>query len=72
MVFEGAYEETHFPNAAVRNYAEETLGGGLATSGLLKEFTSITIAQAAPVLPYLMMVLMLIVRPTGLMGTRET
>ena len=42
------------------------------TSGFLKELTSITIAQAAPVLPYLMMVLMLIVRPTGLMGTRET
>jgi len=42
------------------------------TTGLLKEFTSITIAQAAPVLPYLMMVLMLIVRPTGLLGTRET
>ena len=41
-------------------------------TGLLKEFLSITIAQAAPVLPYLMMVLMLIVRPTGLMGTRET
>ena len=31
----------------------------------------ITIAQAAPVLPYLLMVLMLIVRPRGLMGTRE-
>jgi branched-chain amino acid transport system permease protein len=41
-------------------------------TGLLKEFLSITIAQAAPVLPYLMMVLMLIVRPTGLLGTRET
>jgi branched-chain amino acid transport system permease protein len=33
---------------------------------------SITIAQTAPVLPYLLMVLMLIVRPTGLLGTRET
>ena len=32
----------------------------------------ITISQTAPVLPYLMMVLMLIVRPRGLMGTRET
>ena len=31
----------------------------------------ITIAQAAPVLPYLLMVLLLIFRPTGLMGTRE-
>jgi branched-chain amino acid transport system permease protein len=29
------------------------------------------ISQVAPVLPYLLMVLMLIVRPKGLMGTRE-
>ncbi len=33
---------------------------------------SITVSQTAPVLPYLLMVLMLIVRPRGLMGTRET
>jgi len=26
----------------------------------------------APILPYLLLVLMLIVRPTGLFGTRET
>jgi len=31
----------------------------------------ISIAQAAPVLPYLLMVLLLIFRPKGLMGTRE-
>ena len=31
----------------------------------------ITIAQAAPVLPYLLMVLLLIFRPRGLMGTRD-
>jgi branched-chain amino acid transport system permease protein len=31
----------------------------------------VTIAQAAPVLPYLLMVLLLIFRPKGLMGTRE-
>jgi branched-chain amino acid transport system permease protein len=37
-----------------------------------RRLLSITIAQTAPVLPYLLMVLMLIVRPTGLMGTRET
>jgi branched-chain amino acid transport system permease protein len=35
-------------------------------------FSSITIAQMAPVIPYLLMVLMLVVRPKGLMGTRET
>jgi len=37
-----------------------------------RQLLSISIAQTAPVLPYLLMVLMLIVRPTGLMGTRET
>ncbi len=31
----------------------------------------ITLAQAAPILPYLLLVLMLILRPKGLMGTRE-
>ena len=30
----------------------------------------LTIAQAAPVIPYLLMVLMLIFRPKGLMGKR--
>jgi len=33
---------------------------------------SVTISQTAPVVPYLLMVLMLIVRPRGLMGTRES
>jgi len=36
------------------------------------EICSIKIAQAAPLLPYLLLVLMLILRPRGLMGTRET
>jgi branched-chain amino acid transport system permease protein len=31
----------------------------------------VTISQAGPVLPYVLMVLMLIFRPKGLMGTRE-
>ncbi len=35
------------------------------------ELWKVTIAQAGPVLPYLLMVAMLIVRPKGLMGTRE-
>jgi branched-chain amino acid transport system permease protein len=38
----------------------------------LHDVLSITIAQTAPVLPYLLMVLMLVFRPTGLLGTRET
>jgi branched-chain amino acid transport system permease protein len=35
------------------------------------ELWKVTIAQAGPVLPYLLMVTMLIFRPKGLMGTRE-
>lgn len=34
-------------------------------------FLRITLAQAAPILPFLLLVLMLIFRPKGLMGTRE-
>ena len=33
---------------------------------------SMTVSQVAPVLPYLLLVLILILRPRGLMGTRET
>ena len=32
---------------------------------------SMTLSQAAPILPYLFLVLMLIIRPRGLLGTRE-
>jgi branched-chain amino acid transport system permease protein len=32
----------------------------------------VTVAQIAPILPYLLLVLMLIFRPTGLLGTRES
>jgi branched-chain amino acid transport system permease protein len=31
----------------------------------------LTLSQVAPVLPYLLLVLILIVRPKGLLGTRE-
>jgi len=37
----------------------------------LGDLWQVTIAQLAPVLPYLLLVLMLIFRPTGLLGTRE-
>ena len=37
----------------------------------LASLWDLTISQTAPVLPYLLMVLMLIFRPKGLMGTRE-
>jgi branched-chain amino acid transport system permease protein len=38
----------------------------------LRELYAIKIAQAAPIIPYLLLVLMLILRPRGLLGTRET
>ena len=47
------------------------LGMQLTQGSGLHSLLSITIAQTAPVLPYLLMVLMLIFRPTGLLGTRE-
>ena len=48
------------------------LGLSVAAGSPLRSLLGITISQTAPVLPYLLMVLMLIVRPRGLMGTRET
>jgi branched-chain amino acid transport system permease protein len=44
----------------------------VARDSPLYEVCSIKIAQAAPIIPYLLLVLMLILRPKGLMGTRET
>jgi branched-chain amino acid transport system permease protein len=40
-------------------------------SAPLRQVAGLTISQLSPVLPYLLLVLMLIVRPKGLMGTRE-
>jgi branched-chain amino acid transport system permease protein len=48
------------------------LGVAASDGTFLGEVLNLTLAQAAPMLPYLIMVLMLIVRPRGLMGTRET
>lgn len=48
------------------------LGVQVARESGLGAFSTITISQTAPVMPYLLMVLMLIVRPKGLMGTRES
>jgi branched-chain amino acid transport system permease protein len=40
-------------------------------TGALSDLYSATVAQIGPILPYLLMVLILIFRPTGLMGKRE-
>lgn len=48
------------------------IGIELGPGSFLWELWSITISQTAPILPYLLLVLMLIFRPKGLMGTRES
>jgi branched-chain amino acid transport system permease protein len=48
------------------------LGFAVSPTGLLSDLWPITIARVAPILPYLLLILVLIVRPTGLFGTRET
>ena len=44
---------------------------GLAVPGIFTDLWSISIARVAPVVPYLLLVLVLAVRPRGLMGTRS-
>src|SRR5882672_12881593 len=52
------------------------IGCGLAAvAGViaaLHDVWKVTVAQVAPILPYLLLVLVLMVRPTGLFGTRES
>ena len=48
------------------------LGIGLAAQSAFADLWTVTIAQVAPILPYLLLVLILVVRPMGLFGTRET
>jgi branched-chain amino acid transport system permease protein len=43
------------------------ISAGAADNSLLK----LTVSQIAPILPYLFLVLILIFRPKGLLGTRE-
>jgi len=38
----------------------------------LADIWGVTIAQIAPIMPYLLLVLILIFRPMGLLGTRDT
>jgi branched-chain amino acid transport system permease protein len=47
------------------------LGVAIGPDAPLSALWKLTISQTAPVLPYLLMVLMLIFRPKGIMGTRE-
>ena len=36
LLIEGGYKETHFPEASVRNFAEENAGAGIRTDGFFK------------------------------------
>ncbi|MGA8053524.1 MAG: branched-chain amino acid ABC transporter permease [Burkholderiales bacterium] len=47
------------------------LGISFASGTFASELWSLTISSAAPVLPYALMVLMLVFRPRGLLGTRD-
>ena len=49
-----------------------SLGWAVAPGDLAYPLMKITLAQAAPILPYLLLVLILIFRPKGLLGTRES
>ena len=48
------------------------LGLHVDRDSALREVWQVKLSQAAPILPYVLLVLMLIVRPRGFMGTRET
>ena len=47
------------------------LGYEIDINSLWRVFVDLTISQIAPILPYLLLVLMLIARPRGLFGTRD-
>src|SRR5262245_8174396 len=49
-----------------------SMGVHVDTTGPLQDLWRVTVAQVAPIVPYLLLVLILIVRLTGLFGTRET
>ena len=58
------------------NYSASDLFGGIAfrpaPGTILNDLWEVTLAQIAPIIPYLLLVLILIFRPTGLLGKRET
>src|SRR5690242_7646681 len=49
-----------------------SVGVPACASAALHDVWKVTVAQVAPILPYLLLVLVLMVRPAGLFGTRET
>jgi branched-chain amino acid transport system permease protein len=49
----------------------QDLGFALSEAARNNSFLKLTVSQVAPILPYLFLVLILIFRPKGLLGTRE-
>ena len=63
--------------AVSMDYSLSSVLGGLgmlppAASTATHSLLGVTVAQLAPVLPYLLLVLVLLLRPRGLFGTRDT
>ena len=48
------------------------VGVSIGPGSFLSDIWRVTVAQIAPVIPYLMLVLILIFRPSGLLGTRDS
>jgi branched-chain amino acid transport system permease protein len=57
--------------AVAMNFSFAELFGPVAPP-FLGDLWKVTIAELAPVMPYLLLVLVLIFRPTGLLGRRES
>ena len=47
------------------------MGWTVSADSVAYPLMKLTLAQVAPILPYLLLVLVLIVRPRGLFGTRD-
>ena len=52
-------------------HAAAAFGWRIVPGDIAYPLAKVTMAQAAPILPYLLLVLILILRPKGLLGTRE-
>jgi branched-chain amino acid transport system permease protein len=44
----------------------------IASNDLLGEILTIPVSRIGPLVPYALLILILVLRPRGLMGTRET
>ena len=53
------------------NNAFQYLGFNVDVNSILNHFTSITISQLSPIVPYLLLIIVLIARPRGLFGKRD-